>query len=333
MYDLLSADAQAATPRDVVRAPLHQHPRRHRRAQLDRSGQRAQATERATSQVPFQVTRTWPCFGDVTETTPCRWSRSSGAWKVAWQPGLIFTGLTATSTVRVTPDVPKRGRILDRAGKPLADNGSILSVGVVPGRDQGRGGAAAGALGCAGHSAGRPSSSATRAASRPGSCPSSSVRTSDRADLEPKIGSVPACRSRTSRRACTRSGRAAAHVVGYVGHPTADELRKLAADGYDESDWIGRAGIEAWGEQRLAGTRGGVDPDRRSGRARSSATIARKRRPCPGQDITLTLDSAIQTRGVRVARRQDRQRRDPRPARQQRAGAGQSSRASIRISS
>jgi cell division protein FtsI/penicillin-binding protein 2 len=35
--------------------------------------------------------------------------------------------------VHVTPDVPVRGRILDRNDKPLADNGSVLAIGVVPG--------------------------------------------------------------------------------------------------------------------------------------------------------------------------------------------------------
>ena len=52
-------------------------------------------------------------------------------------------------------------------------------------------------------------------------------------------------------------GAAAAHVVGYVGHPNADELRQLASSGFVESDWLGRSGIEAWGEEQLAGKKGG----------------------------------------------------------------------------
>jgi penicillin-binding protein 2 len=83
---------------------------------------------------------------------------------------------------------------------------------------------------------------------------------------------------------------AAAHVVGYVGHPTAAELQQ--SPGVDESDWIGRAGIEAWGEQRLAGTRGGVIQI-----VDQSGLIAReiaRKASTPGQDITLSLDSAIQ---------------------------------------
>jgi penicillin-binding protein 2 len=87
-------------------------------------------------------------------------------------------------------------------------------------------------------------------------------------------------------------GASAAQVVGYVSHPTADELQKLASAGYDESDWIGRAGVEAWGEQQLAGTRGGVIQI-----VDASGTVVREithKASVPGQDIKLTLDAAIQ---------------------------------------
>jgi penicillin-binding protein 2 len=91
-------------------------------------------------------------------------------------------------------------------------------------------------------------------------------------------------------------GPAAAHVIGYLTHPTADELRTLAAQGYDATDWVGRAGVEAWGEQRLAGTRGGtIQIADASGRV--VRNIARKP-AVPGQDITLTLDSQLQQDAV-----------------------------------
>ena len=61
--------------------------------------------------------------------------QEQNVWKIDWQPSLIFTGLTATSTVRVTPDVPVRGRILDRSDKPLADNGATLVVGAAKVKD------------------------------------------------------------------------------------------------------------------------------------------------------------------------------------------------------
>src|SRR4029079_10348518 len=84
-------------------------------------------------QLPFQVTRSVALFGDIVEQNALPLVQDPAGWRVAWQPNLIFTGLTAASSVRVTPETPRRGRILDRAGKPLADNGSLLPIGVVPG--------------------------------------------------------------------------------------------------------------------------------------------------------------------------------------------------------
>src|SRR5436853_2134961 len=80
---------------------------------------------------------------------------------------------------------------------------------------------------------------------------------SDRGELESTLGALSGVVLQDRPARVYPLGPAAAHVVGYVGHPTADELRTLSPAGYDESSWIGRAGIEAWGEQLLAGTRGG----------------------------------------------------------------------------
>jgi penicillin-binding protein 2 len=114
----------------------------------------------------------------------------------------------------------------------------------------------------------------------------------DRAELEKKMGTVAGVSLQDRPARVYPLGAAAAHLVGYVAHPTADDLRQLAVFGYDESDWIGRAGIEAWADQRLTGARGGaiqiVDQN-----GRVTRNIARKLSE-PGQDVQLTLDSAIQ---------------------------------------
>ncbi|MBV9580093.1 MAG: penicillin-binding protein 2 [Chloroflexi bacterium] len=290
MYDLLSADAQAATTRDAfVRRYTNIH------EGIGEQTVTAEATGPADSsgQIPFTVTRNLAIFGDVTEDNTLQVVQdASGEWKVAWQPGVIFSQLTASNLVRVTPDVPKRGRILDRSGKPLADNGSILSVGVVPGQIQDEGNL----LQSMSDALGIPQDTIKQRYQ--GGQPDWFMPITDRSederdDLQSKIGSIPGVALQDQPARVYPLGSLAAHVVGYVTHPTADDLQKLASAGYDESDWIGRAGIEAWGEQQLAGTRGGliqiVD---------SSGTVVReiaRKAAVPGQDITLTLDSAIQT--------------------------------------
>lgn len=289
MYDMLSAEAQAATPKDTF---VRRYANIHDGVGELKLNATASGPVSSNNEVPFTVTRTLAVFGDVSEdnTLPLV-QAATGEWKVAWNPGLIFKGLTATTTVRVTPDVPKRGRILDRTGKALADNGVILAVGVVPGQIQDEAAmlqAMSDALGIPrdvikqDYQGGQPD----------WFMPITDRSDNDRGDLQTKIGSIPGVSLQDKPARVYPVGAAAAQVVGYVSHPTADELQKLAASGYDESDWIGRAGVEAWGEQRLAGTRGGViQIVDQSGKV--VREIARKA-STPGQDIKLTLDAAIQ---------------------------------------
>jgi penicillin-binding protein 2 len=289
MYDLLSTDAQATTPRDTfVRRYTNIHDG------IDELKLSVQVSGPASSsgQVPFSVTRTLAVIGNVTEDNALPLVQdASGTWKVAWTPSLIFNQLTANSTVRVTPEVPKRGRILDRAGKPLADNGSVLAIGVVPGQIKDE----AAMLQALSDALGLPSDIVKQryTGGRPDWFMPITERSADeRDDLESKIGSVAGVSLQERHARVYPLGSVAAHVVGYVSHPTADDLQELAAAGYDETDWIGHAGVEAWGEQRLAGTRGEVIQI-----VDSSGKVVRevaRKAATPGQDITLTLDSAIQ---------------------------------------
>jgi penicillin-binding protein 2 len=293
MYDLLSADAHAATPRDAfVKRYTNIH---DGIGELELTA-RATGSADASGQIPFTVTRTLAVFGDITENNTLQVVQDpNGDWKIAWQPGLIFSQLTASNSVRVTPDVPTRGRILDRSGKPLADNGSILSIGVVPGQITDE----AGMLQALSDALGFPQDTIKqryRGGQPDWFMPITNRAESERDDLQSKLDSIAGVSLQDKPARVYPLGNVAAHVVGYVTHPSADDLRTLSAQGYDESDWIGRSGIEAWGEQQLAGTRGGaiqiVDA---SGKA--VREIARKT-AVPGQDITLTLDSAIQTAAV-----------------------------------
>src|SRR5262245_20415921 len=118
----------------------------------------------------------------------------------------------------------------------------------------------------------------------------------ERPDLQTKIGSNPGVSLQDRPARTYPLGDAAAHVVGYVSHPTADELRQLAASGYDESDWVGRAGLEAFAESQLAGQKGGrIQLVDQAGRV--FRTIAQKA-AVPGQDLQTTLDAAIQNQAA-----------------------------------
>ena len=81
-------------------------------------------------------------------------------------------------------------------------------------------------------------------------------------------------------------------MVGYVSHPTAEELKQAAVAGLDESDWIGRAGLEARAQATLGGAKGGViHIVDQAGRV--LRTVAQKP-AVAGQDLILELNSTVQ---------------------------------------
>ncbi len=311
MYDLLSSDAQAATAKDIflrryanIRDGIGETKLTIvANASIVATGTASTAptatavNTAASAEVPFTATHTLAIFGDVVDTNSLPLVQQQGLWKVAWQPGLIFSGLTASSTVRVTPDTPTRGKILDRADKPLADNGTILSIGVVPGEI-------------------KDEPALLKSLSEALQIPPETVKQryqggqptwfmpiadrpeSARAELEPKIDAIPGVVLQNKPARVYPLGPAAAHVVGYVGHPTADELRQQASAGLTESDWIGRSGIEAWAEDQLAGKKGGSIQIVDQG-GKLLRTIAQKP-AAPGKDVKLTIDAAIQTAAMQA---------------------------------
>jgi penicillin-binding protein 2 len=86
----------------------------------------------------------------------------------------------------------------------------------------------------------------------------------------------------------------AAHVTGYRSLIHADEVDFYKQLGYRQDEWVGRAGLELWGEQSLGGKRGGalyvVSADNKI------VTKLAESSPGPSQAIYTTLDKDFQKR-------------------------------------
>ena len=85
---------------------------------------------------------------------------------------------------------------------------------------------------------------------------------------------------------------ALAHVIGYVGEISVEELQVLYNEGYRRGDTIGKSGLEQRYDERLRGTPGlsyrTVDALQRDLGTREG------RPPVPGNDLVLTIDARIQ---------------------------------------
>lgn len=103
----------------------------------------------------------------------------------------------------------------------------------------------------------------------------------------------------------------AAHVLGYIGRPSAEDLERPGVRG---NDVVGKAGVERFYDDVLRGTEGfvkyRVDADR------TVLSKAGEKAPQPGSNLYLTLDASVQTRlqaslqeGLELARRLEMEER------------------------
>jgi penicillin-binding protein 2 len=84
-----------------------------------------------------------------------------------------------------------------------------------------------------------------------------------------------------------------AHVLGYTGRITQDQLKQLAAQGYLPDDVIGEDGVEASYESLLRGTYGTQQVERDAD-GRPIKVVSTSQQPVGGANLMLTIDARLQ---------------------------------------
>lgn len=240
---------------------------------------------------PTKVTINSSRIGEFTDDQQIPVIQQGDEYRIDWSPNLIFTGL-GDGFVRWTSDIPQRGRILDRKGRPLAHSGFISRVGIIPGQIT-------------------DEATMLRELSALIDMPEDQIKSRyeggeptwfmpvkdfpdnvDQAFID-KIGAINGAVLQKWPARVYPAGPAAAHVVGYMSEITAEELPELAKRGYQSGDRIGRSGVESYAEQWLAGKRGGtlslVNPDETLIRVLGEVEAE------SANDVVLTLDLDVQT--------------------------------------
>lgn len=211
-------------------------------------------------------------------------------WRIEWEPSLIFPKLQEGDTIRVQAVIGERGELLDRSGAGLAVNGSAPQLGIVPGRlgenAEGVKQRIADQLGITfqeidrklGASWVRPDLFVPIALVDEGS--------------EETFRDIPGVLIQEKKLRVYPLGEAAAHLTGYVGEITAEELEKRKDKGYAVGDEIGKSGLEQVLEDELKGTDGVVATivDKVGNR---KAVLA-EQPAVPGKTFKLTIDADLQ---------------------------------------
>lgn len=287
MYDLIGATEQGGITREKFVARYGAIATEAGLSEIKASV--GEAPNGAT-QLPLRVQMQSALVGPISEDNTITLRQEGAGWRIAWTPSLIFKDL-GDGLVRFKSDTPARGRILDVKGRVLAQQGLITIVGVVPKdiKDE------ATFLPGLSQALGIPPEKikAEYANADPTwFVPIKTLPEQIPAEMNAAFQTLPGVAIRKVTDRVYPQGSLAAHAVGYVGEINADELKKLAPKGYISGDKIGRAGVEAWGEQWLAGKKGGQLT------IVSQSEVVRKviaeRKSEPAADITLTLDIDLQ---------------------------------------
>jgi len=211
-------------------------------------------------------------------------------WLIDWKPSLLFPGMAEGDKVRVQTVASERGEIVDRNGIGLAVNGSAPELGIVPGQlgespDTAKE-AIADKLGITAAEIDRKLGASWVKPDQ--FVPIAIVAEGAMADYE----NLPGVAFQTKLLREYPFGEAAAHLTGYVGPITAEELAKRKDQGYKASDEIGKAGLEQILEDRLRGKDGIRILIADSGGKRKS--ILAEKEAVPGRTIQLAIDSKLQ---------------------------------------
>ena len=240
-------------------------------------------------------------IGEFTDNLQLSIIQQGSEYRVDWSPNLIFSQL-GDGFVRWTSDIPQRGRILDRKGRPLAHQGLISRVGVIPGQITDE----AALLRDLSELIDMPEDQIKRRYE--GGEPTWFMPIKDFPDnvgdeFVNRIADIEGAVLQKWPARVYPAGEAAAHVVGYLSEITAEEMPELAKRGYEPGDKIGRSGIESYAEQWLAGQRGGqLKLINRDG---STIRILGEIDAEPAMDVVLTLDLDLQMAAYRALNEDD----------------------------
>lgn len=212
--------------------------------------------------------------------------------KIVWDDSFIYPTLKKDYKIKVSTNKAERGAINDRNGNMLAGKGEVYSVGLVPGKLNGENDydKIAQLLNLT-----KESIQKTMSASwiKDDSFVPLKTITKDDQTLKNNLLTVPGVKLSTTYARTYPYGEITSHLTGYVQKVTAEDLKKHKGEGYDETSYIGRSGIEAAYEKELKG-KDGIKISVVSDKGIEISKIANKNKE-DGKDITLTIDINLQS--------------------------------------
>lgn len=219
--------------------------------------------------------------------------KESKQYKINWSTSMIFPELRKNDKVRISTIPAKRGEILDRKGNGLAVNGTVLSVGIVPGKlGDNREESISKISELIGVSTNYINTQISASYVKDDTFVPIKKISSSNTDLKEKLLEISGVMIQSKNSRVYPLGEEAAHLIGYIQQINADELKEKAEKGYGSESVIGKSGLELAFEDTLRGIDGSeIYIEDESG---SRLTTLIKQDKKDGTDVKLTIDSNIQ---------------------------------------
>jgi len=213
--------------------------------------------EGSQAQVSFQLVLETALVGRLITDTVMSLSLHEEQWWVDWDAGLIWPQLAGGHYFRMETTVPVRANIYDGAGLGLATKGTIVTVGVIPGQIVDEKALLAALALVTGLP---PDEIRGRYVASPADwkVPIADISAEVSVDHNDLLASIPGIYREEKEGRTYPHGNVAPHVVGWISPMPAEQLEDYRARGYRGDEWVGVSGLEAWGEEILAGQHGGV---------------------------------------------------------------------------
>lgn len=215
-------------------------------------------------------------------------------WYIEWNPDLIFPHLADGGKIRIETEHAKRGEILDRNQMPLAINDIAYEIGVVPNlfeNEEREKQQIAELL----HMSVEAIDDALNASwvEEDHFVPLKTIPKTDK-DLLAKLLDISAVTSVDTEGRTYPSSKSVAHLTGYVGEVTAEDIENNPEASYRENDVIGKRGLEQLYDKQLRGEDGvKIFIEKKDGDEVNTITLAEKP-VTPGEHVQVTIDINIQ---------------------------------------
>lgn len=213
-------------------------------------------------------------------------------WYIDWNPGFILPDLKKEDKVKIYTTDAKRGIIFDRHKTALATNGNAYEVGIVPGKlGENSEAVKYDAARYLGISVEEINEKLEASWVQPDYFVPLKKIATNREDILMKLQSLPGIATKMVATRVYPYEDAAAHLIGYVGAVTEEDMKEHKDEDYGPTSIIGKRGLEQVYEKELRGESGvQISIENTDG----ENTIIAETEPVDGENIHLTIDIETQ---------------------------------------